>query len=198
MPPDLFWALVVFAAVTCVTPGPNNMMLMASGVNFGMRRTVPHALGVVCGFALMMALVGLGLSGLFARVPALLVALKWVGAAYLVVLAVKLARAAPIKEGAVSGRPLSFVQAAAFQWVNPKAWVMALTAAATYTQPDRFTLSVLIVAGVFGAVNLPSACIWITFGSAMRRALTDPRRLRAFNYTMAALLVVSLYPALRE
>ena len=190
--------LALFAFVTSVTPGPNNMMLLTSGVNFGFRRTVPHALGVALGFTLMVAIVGLGLAGLFARFPILLVGMKWFGAAYMVFLAVKLARAAPLKEGKNGGRPLTFLQAAAFQWVNPKAWIMAVTAVATYTLPDNYVISVLIVAAVFGAVNLPSVSSWVLFGSALRRALNDPRNLRLFNWTMAALLIASLYPALRE
>ena len=198
MPAALFWALVAFAFVTSVTPGPNNMMLMASGVNFGLRRTVPHALGVALGFTLMVALVGLGLAGIFARVPSLLVWMKWVGAAYMVVLAWKLAHAEPMREGAAVGRPMTFLQAAAFQWVNPKAWVMALTAAATYTLPERYAATVLIVALVFGAINLPSVWCWVMFGSTVRRALGSPRTLRIFNWTMAALLVASIVPALRE
>ena len=198
MPASILWALAVFAFVTSVTPGPNNMMLLTSGVNFGFRRTVPHALGVALGFTLMVAVVGLGLAGIFARFPVLLVGLKWVGAAYMVFLAFKLARAAPLKEGAAGGRPMTFLQAAAFQWVNPKAWVMALTAVATYTLPESYVLSVFIVALVFGAINLPSVSSWVLFGTALRRALGNPKTLRLFNWTMAALLIASLYPALRE
>lgn len=198
MPASIFWALAIFAFVTSITPGPNNMMLLTSGVNFGFRRTVPHALGVALGFTLMVAVVGIGLAGIFARFPILLIGMKWLGAAYMVFLAVKLARAAPLKEGAAGGRPLTFLQAAAFQWINPKAWVMALTAVATYTLPDSYVLSVLIVALVFGVVNLPSVSSWVLFGTALRRALSDPRIMRLFNWTMAALLIASLYPALRD
>ncbi|HEX4768101.1 MAG TPA: LysE family translocator [Lichenihabitans sp.] len=198
MPATLFWALAVFAFVTSVTPGPNNMMLLTSGVNFGFRRTIPHALGVALGFTLMVAIVGLGLAGIFARFPVLLVAMKWVGAAYMVYLAVKLARAAPIRDGAAAGRPMTFLQAAAFQWINPKAWIMALTAVATYTLPERYTFTVAIVALVFGAINLPSVSSWVLFGSALRRALADPRVLRIFNWTMAVLLIASIVPALWE
>jgi threonine/homoserine/homoserine lactone efflux protein len=198
MPASLFWALAVFCFVTSVTPGPNNMMLLASGVNFGFRRTLPHALGVALGFTLMVAVVGLGLAGIFTRLPILLVAMKWIGAAYMVWLAVKLARAAPLKDSNAPGRPMTFLQAAAFQWINPKAWVMALTAVATYTLPDNYVATVLMVALVFGAVNLPSVSSWVLFGTALRRALRNPRILRLFNWSMAALLVASLYPALRE
>ena len=198
MPASIFWGLTVFAFVTSVTPGPNNMMLLSSGVNFGFRRTLPHALGVAIGFTLMVGLIGLGLAGIFARYPALLVAMKWFGAAYMVFLAFKLARAAPLKEGAPGGRPMTFLQAAAFQWINPKAWVMGVTAVATYTLPERYEFSVLVVALVFGAVNLPSVSSWVLFGTALRRALSNPGVLRLFNWTMAVLLIASLYPALRD
>ncbi len=198
MPASLLWALVGFAIATSVTPGPNNMMLLTSGVNFGFRRTVPHALGVALGFTLMIALVGLGFAGVFKVAPVLLTLLKWVGVAYMLVLAVKLTRAAPLKSGAAAGRPMTFLQAAAFQWVNPKAWILALTAVATYTVPDAYVISVLVVAAVFGGVGLPSASSWVLFGTALRRTLADRVALRVFNWSMAALLVASLYPTLRE
>ena len=198
MPAALLWGLAVFCFVSSITPGPNNLMLMASGVNFGVRRTVPHALGVGLGFVVMVALVGLGLAGIFVRYPALLVAMKGVGAAYMVWLAVKLARAAPLGAGAVSGRPMTFLQAAAFQWVNPKAWIMALTAVATYTDPADYTRTVLVVALVFGIVNLPCISTWALFGTVLRGALQRPAVLRAFNWTMGALLIASLYPVFTE
>lgn len=198
MPADLFWALALFAFASSITPGPNNMMLLSSGLNFGFRRTIPHALGVALGFTLMIALVGLGLAGIFARFPVLLLGMKWVGAAYMVFLAAKLARAAPVKQGSAPGQPMTFLQAAAFQWVNPKAWIMALTAIATYTLPQSYVASVALVALVFGAVNLPSVSSWVVFGTAMRQVLSDPAKRRIFNWSMAALLIASLYPALRE
>ncbi len=194
----LLWGLAIFCFVSSITPGPNNLMLLTSGVNFGVRRTMPHMLGVGLGFTLMVALVGLGLAGIFTRVPALLTAMKWLGAAYMVYLAVKLARAAPVEAGAATGRPMTFLQAAAFQWVNPKAWVMALTAVATYTTPDDYVRTVGLVALVFGAVNLPCISSWVLFGTALRHVLQRPLVLRAFNLVMAALLIASLYPALTE
>ena len=194
----LLWGLAVFCFVSSITPGPNNLMLLTSGVNFGVRRTVPHMLGVGLGFTLMVAVVGLGLAGIFARFPALLVAMKWLGAAYMVYLAVKLARAAPLEAGAAAGRPLTFLQAAAFQWVNPKAWVMALTAMATYTMPDDYIRTVWLVALVFGVVNLPCVSSWVLFGTVLRQVLQRPLVVRAFNLVMAALLIASLYPALTE
>ena len=185
-------ALSAFALVSSITPGPNNMMLMASGANFGLRRTVPHALGVGVGFTLMIVLVGVGLMGLFDLFPVLNTVLKVVSVAYLLWLAWKIANAAAPGEGEnPRGKPMTFVQAMLFQWVNPKAWTMALSAIALYA-PDRNFVAVLLVAIVFGIVNLPSTSIWAVMGTALRGWLSSPARLKAFNWTMAALLVGSL------
>ncbi|WP_249340063.1 LysE family translocator [Sphingopyxis sp. L1A2A] len=185
-------ALSAFALVSSITPGPNNMMLMASGANFGLRRTVPHALGVGIGFTLMIILVGLGLMGLFDLFPILNSVLKVVSVAYLLWLAWKIANAAaPDTETGARGKPMTFVQAMLFQWVNPKAWSMALTAIALYA-PDRNLGAVLLVAVVFGLINLPSTSLWAVMGQILRGWLSSPARLRAFNWTMAALLVGSL------
>ena len=191
-------ALTLFTLVSSITPGPNNIMVMTSGLNFGFGRTVPHILGIAIGFAAMIVLVGLGLAAVFVRVPTAMVVLKVVGAAYLVLLAVKIARSGPLTTGATRGVPLTFGEAAAFQWVNPKAWILAITACATYGDPDRAMASVLLVAAVFGIVGLPCSSFWASFGSGLRRALSDPAKLRLFNYTMAALLVASLYPLVTE
>lgn len=185
-------ALSAFALVTSITPGPNNMMLMASGANFGLRRTVPHALGVGIGFTLMIVLVGVGLMELFDLFPVLNLILKVVSVVYLLWLAWKIANAgAPDTEGGARGKPMSFVQAMLFQWVNPKAWSMALTAIALYA-PDRNLAAVALVAAVFGVINLPSTSLWAVMGQALRGWLSSPARLRVFNWTMAALLVGSL------
>ncbi len=185
-------ALSAFALVSSITPGPNNMMLMASGANFGLRRTVPHALGVGIGFTLMIVLVGVGLMGLFDLFPILNTVLKVVSVAYLLWLAWKIANAAaPTTDGDARGKPMTLVQAMLFQWVNPKAWTMALSAIALYA-PDRNIAAVLLVAVVFGIINLPSTSIWAVMGQVLRGWLSSPARLRAFNWTMAALLVGSL------
>jgi threonine/homoserine/homoserine lactone efflux protein len=185
-------ALSAFALVSSITPGPNNMMLMASGANFGLRRTVPHALGVGIGFTLMIILVGLGLMGLFDLFPILNSILKVVSVAYLLWLAWKIANAAaPDTETGARSKPMTFVQAMLFQWVNPKAWSMALTAIALYA-PDRNLGAVLLVAAIFGLINLPSTSLWAVMGQVLRGWLSSPARLRAFNWTMAALLVGSL------
>ncbi|MGE4328383.1 MAG: LysE family translocator [Pseudodonghicola sp.] len=193
---DLFLALALFALVSSITPGPNNLMLMASGANFGFRRTLPHMLGIGLGFTFMVLMVGAGLAQVFDAVPYSYAGLKIVSVAYLLWLAWKIAHAAPIQTGESNGRPFSFLQAAAFQWVNPKAWAMALTAISAYT-PDHSIGATLLVALVFGAINLPSISTWTVLGQQMARLLTNPRRLTAFNWTMAAMLVASLYPVLR-
>lgn len=190
---DLLLALALFAFVSSITPGPNNLMLMASGANYGFRRTVPHMLGIGLGFSFMVLMVGAGLIGLFEAVPATYTALKVGAVIYLLYLAWKIANAAPAQPGAAEGRPFSFLQAAAFQWINPKAWAMALTAISAYT-PDRSMAAIVLVALVFGAINLPSVSTWTVLGQQMARLLREPRHLRAFNWTMAALLVASLYP----
>ncbi|MFV3306724.1 LysE family translocator [Pseudomonas sp. NY15181] len=197
MPIELLGAFVLFAFVTSITPGPNNMMLLASGVNFGVRRTLPHMLGISIGFLLLVVAVGTGLHQLFERFPASYQALRYAGGAYLLYLAWKIARSgAPQATGEHNARPMSFLQAAAFQWVNPKAWVMAVGAIATYLPPDAFISNVILLATLFAVVNLPSVGVWTILGSLLRRWLENPMRLRLFNLGMAALLVASLYPLL--
>eukprot|EP00873_Tetraselmis_striata_P032774 jgi/Tetstr1/453038/TSEL_040074.t1 len=188
-------ALLSFAFVTTVTPGPNNLMLMASGANFGFRRTMPHMLGIVGGVSVMTLLVGGGLMALFDAVPALNVVLKVLSVGYLLWLALKIATAAPLKDRAADGRPMTFVQAAAFQWVNPKAWAMCLSAITLYA-PDRSLLSVAVVAGAFAFVCFPAISVWAWLGTMVRQWLSNATRLRIFNITMAALLIASLYPVL--
>lgn len=190
---ELIIALIGFAAVSSLTPGPNNLMLMASGANFGFRRTLPHMLGVGIGFTVMIVLVGAGLMAAFDRFPMLHTVLKVVAVLYLGWLAWKIAHAAAPAPQGEEAKPMTFLQAAAFQWANPKAWSMALTAIAAYA-PDRTLPAVILVALVFGAVNLPSVSVWTVLGGRVRFWLTDTRRLTIFNWTMAALLVASLIP----
>ncbi|MBO9445470.1 LysE family translocator [Ruegeria sp. R14_0] len=192
---DILLALIAFAFVSSITPGPNNLMLMASGANFGFRRSIPHMLGIGLGFTVMVLLVGAGLVQLFDTYPVSYTALKVASVAYLLFLAWKIARAAPAEGHSETGTPMTFLQAAAFQWVNPKAWAMALTATTAYT-PDQTLQAIVVVALVFGSVNLPSVSTWTVLGQQMARFLTNPRRLVVFNWAMAALLVASLYPVL--
>lgn len=189
-------ALVGFAFVATVTPGPNNLMLMASGANYGFRRTLPHMLGIVGGVTAMALLVGAGLMALFEAMPVLGTVLQVVSVIYLLWLAARIAMAAPVQQGEIDGRPMSFLQALAFQWVNPKAWAMCLTAVTLYA-PDRSLVSVGIVAGAFALVSFPAISVWAWLGTVLRQWLSNATRLRVFNVSMAALLVASLYPVLR-
>ena len=195
---DVFLALLLFCVVASVTPGPNNMMLLASGVNFGVRRTLPHLAGVVLGFAAMVALVGFGLDAIFRVAPWLSPAMRYAGAAYLLWLAWRIAKSGAVKEGVAAGRPLGFIGAAAFQWINPKGWVMAVSALTTYAVSPDYATAVFVVALTCLIVGVPCTGVWVLFGAAMRRFLADPRRARPFNWTMGALLVASIAPVLWE
>ncbi len=193
---DVLPALALFAFASSITPGPNNLMLMASGANFGFRRTVPHMLGISIGFMVMMILTGLGLVEIFDRYPFSYTLLKVGSVFYLTYLAWKIATAAPVAQGDETGKPMTFFQAAVFQWVNPKAWAMALTAITVYVG-DHGVWMLLIAAGFFALVNLPSVTVWTVLGQEMARFLGNARRLRTFNWTMAILLIASLYPLLQ-
>ncbi|MCA0046608.1 LysE family translocator [Mesorhizobium sp. B283B1A] len=195
---DAFLALLVYAFVTSITPGPNNLMLLASGVNFGLVRSVPHMLGISIGFLVLLLAVGLGLGAVLTAFPALHTALKIAGAAYLLYLAWKIAMSRSFAgKGEASGRPMRFIDAAAFQWVNPKAWVMAITAMAVYSNPEHPFLSVALISVAFTIVNLPSVSVWAGFGTALRGFLSDPVRLKWFNIAMGVLLAATLWPMLR-
>lgn len=196
MSTEILPALIAFGFVSSITPGPNNLMLLASGVNFGFRRTIPHMLGIGIGFTVMVLLVGMGLMQIFDAFPVSYQVLRVVSIAYLTFLAYKIATAAPPNHD--DGRrhtPLTFLQAAAFQWVNPKAWTMALTAISVYS-PTRTAEAVLGVALVLGVVNLPSISAWTLIGLQVRTLLANPLRLRLFNTSMAILLMGSLYPVI--
>lgn len=206
MSPELFSSLCVFAVVTSVTPGPNNALLFASGVNHGVRRTMPHLLGVVLGFAFMQLALALGVGFVFDALPGLYPTLRALGAAYLLYLAWRIATAAPpdeIAEGepaaarprtSRAARPMTFLEASAFQWVNPKAVMMCVTAASAYGLPDRPVAGALLVTAVFLFAGMPCVALWVLLGRGMRGFLQDRRRLRAFNVGMALLLVASMAP----
>lgn len=196
---DLLLGFALFALVTSITPGPNNTMLLASGVNFGFNRTIPHMLGITCGFFSLVLAVGLGLGAVFQTYPLLYTVLRYVGAAYLVYLAWKIAHSGPVSDGgAGENKPISYWGAAAFQWVNPKAWIMAIGAISTYTPLQGYFFNVVVIAAVFALINLPSVSLWVVCGSLLRNLLQDRRWLRVFNWGMALLLVASLYPLLLE
>jgi threonine/homoserine/homoserine lactone efflux protein len=198
MSSDVLLALLAYAFVTSITPGPNNLMLLTSGVNFGFTRTIPHMLGVGIGFMVMLLAVGLGIGAVLAAFPVLHTGLKVAGAVYLVYLSWKIAMTRSFDGGTESrSRPMTFLEAAAFQWVNPKAWVMAVTAMAVYSNPATPLLSVVLIGLIFGLVNLPSVSTWAGFGTALRGFLSDPLRLKWFNIAMGLLLAATLWPMLR-
>lgn len=193
---ELLPALVLFCAVAIGTPGPNNMMLLASGANYGMRRSIPHMLGIMFGHAAMVVILGLGLASVLVARPELLTPLKYGCLAYLFWLAWKIANAAPPDQTEATGRPMTFIEAALFQWVNPKAWAIALSAVTAYSLGSG-VLPVLVTACVFLIVSVPSVSLWTGLGTAIRGWLSGRGRLRAFNWTMAALLILSTFPILR-
>lgn len=192
---EIFFALLSYSFATSITPGPNNIMLLASGSNFGFARSVPHALGISAGFFVLLLAIGAGVGALIIAFPALHLALKIAGGAYLLFLAWRIGMSRSIgSDSGSTGRPMSFMEAVAFQWVNPKAWIMGIGAMTVYTDPKHPLLSVVLVASIFALVNLPSVSIWAAFGSALRQHLSDPERLRWFNVTMGFLLALSLLP----
>ncbi|WP_194436387.1 LysE family translocator [Vibrio fluminensis] len=186
-------ALALFAFVSTFTPGPNNLMLMTSGANVGFNRTLPHMLGITIGFPVMVILVGFGLVEVFARYPVIHQVLKVMSLSYLFYLAYKIARSQPPQTGNETYTPLSFLQAASFQWVNPKGWSMALTAVTVYN-PDNSLLGLGLIAFIYALANLPSGTFWIVAGKQLQYFLTNAKRIRLFNYSMAALLVISTLP----
>jgi threonine/homoserine/homoserine lactone efflux protein len=189
--------LIGFAFASSISPGPNNLMLLASGANFGFARSLPHMLGISIGHMIMVALVGVGLIGLFDAWPVSYTILKWASVAYLLWLAFRIATADPNPpEGRPKPQPMTFIGAALFQWVNPKAWYMALNAINLYLIDQQF-LAVVLLAATFALVNFPSIMVWVLFGEQMKRFLTSPARMQAFNILMALLLVATLWPVVR-
>ncbi|MCG8270832.1 LysE family translocator [Aquamicrobium sp. NLF2-7] len=195
---EVLFALAAYAFVSSITPGPNNFMLLSSGVNFGFVRSIPHMLGIGIGFVVLLLAVGFGLGAVLTTFPALHTGLKIAGGAYLLYLAWKIAMSRSVETGGDgSAQPMTFLQAAAFQWVNPKAWVMAVTAMAVFSNPENPFLSVILIAVVFGIINLPCVSSWAGFGMALRGFLSDPVRLKWFNIGMGVLLAATLWPMLR-
>ncbi|HRF07742.1 MAG TPA: LysE family translocator [Xanthobacteraceae bacterium] len=193
--PEQLLAFTLFSFAGAVTPGPNNTISTLSGATFGFRRTLPQMLGVSVGYPLMLAALGLGLGKLFELAPWLHGAMRYVGAAFLLYLAWKLIRAnAP--ESADNARPVGFFEAFFFQWLNPKAWSIALGALAAFTTPGLSTNAFLLEVGIFTlvsvAVTLPSLVLWCLFGVAIAALLNDEKKRRIFNYSLAAILVLSM------
>ena len=200
MPTDMLLALISYAFVMSITPGPNNVLLLASGVNYGFRRTIPHMFGISCGVIVMLLIVGLGVGQLLTANATVYLALRVVSVVYLLWLAWKIANSGPVAAPGESNasQPMTFFQGAMFQWINPKAWAMALTATTAFTVPSNYQHSLVTMALVFGLVNLPSVGTWAGFGVVLRGFLQNAKVLRVFNVSMALALIVSLVPALAE
>tara|TARA_B110000977_G_scaffold37465_1_gene50358 strand:+ start:895 stop:1509 length:615 start_codon:yes stop_codon:yes gene_type:complete len=194
---EFYLAILLFTATASITPGPNNIMIMASGVNFGVRPSLPHVLGICLGFPVMVISLGIGLGALFDSVPILHEIIKIFGVAYLFYLAWLVASSSSFEETSSPSRPLRFDQAVLFQWVNPKAWVMATGAISTYTTTAGDTLTqVLFIAFAFFITAAPSVMIWLIFGAGLKRYLDNALHNRMFNIVMALLLVVSMSPVI--
>jgi threonine/homoserine/homoserine lactone efflux protein len=190
--------LVIFAAVMTLTPGPNVVLVTASGANFGFRRTIPQMLGITTAFGLMVMAAGLGMAGLFRAEPRFHFALKYAGAAYLLYLAWRIARSHAAGTAAASAKPIGFVEAALFTCVNPKAWVAILGALAAFTTVGGpVFLETAMIAAILAGFCLLSCVVWAAFGTAIGHHLAQPRARAAFNWSMAALLVASLVPVFR-
>ena len=192
---EMITGLVIFCFVSSITPGPNNLMLLSSGINFGLKRSLGHVFGVALGFTAMVILVGIGVSKLFELFPVSYLILKYVSVAYLCYLAYKIATSAELSNSEKKSKPITFMQAVLFQWINPKAWTMALSANAIYA-PDQSLNAVLLVAMVFLICNLPSITVWLVAGKGLKTFLSEPKKLRVFNWLMASLLIISFIPSL--
>jgi threonine/homoserine/homoserine lactone efflux protein len=199
MSQQLLFAFIVFAIVMFITPGPNNIMVLSSGLTYGFRRTMPHIAGITIGFAFMVAAVGLGFGTVFLAYPVLQTVLKYAGAAYLIYLAIMIALSGPPKPGEERERgPMTFWGAAMFQWVNVKGWVMVIGTITAYAAIARFPLNVAIQTALCLPLGVVSTALWTLFGSALRPVLKSERVVRAFNVIMALLLLASLYPVLTD
>ncbi|MEA2908831.1 MAG: hypothetical protein QOJ15_912 [Bradyrhizobium sp.] len=199
MSQPLLIAFVLFAAVMFFTPGPNNVMLLSSGLTHGFRRTLPHIAGITFGMAFMIAAVGLGLGTIFITYPLLQTVLKYAGAAYLIYLAavIALSGTAPSAQDNARG-PMTFWGAAVFQWVNVKGWVMVIGTITAYAAVAGFPWNIVIQTVISLVIGAVATVAWALFGSALRPVLRSPRAVRAFNIVMAILLLASLYPVFMD
>ncbi|MCW5750116.1 MAG: LysE family translocator [Alphaproteobacteria bacterium] len=195
---EMLAALTGFAFVMSISPGPGNFLLLASGANFGFRRSLPLLLGISSGFLTILFCVGLGLGALLQRHPELHFFLRLGCGLYVLWLALRIARSRSAGAAADPGaaRPITFLEAALLQIVNPKAWAVSLIVTVSYTRPEQFMASLLLLIAVFAMVNLPSLGVWVVSGSALRGMLAKGRRIAVFNVAMALLLVASMAPAL--
>jgi len=196
---SLMIAFVLFATVMFFTPGPNNIMLLSSGLTYGFRPTIPHIAGITVGFAFMVGAVGLGLGTVFIAYPVLQTILKYAGVAYLIYLAAAIAMSGPVSADQDNRRgPMTFWGAAMFQWVNAKGWVMVIGTITAYAAISPYPWNILIQVGLSLLLGVLSCTAWALFGSALRPVLTSPRAVRAFNIVMAVLLLASLYPVFMD
>lgn len=192
-------AVMFFAVAMCVTPGPNNLMLMSSGVNFGMARTMRHLIGINIGFPVMLIAVGLGAGALFRDHPSLHTALQLAGALYLLYLAWRIATTPAVNLDQSPGQPLGFWNAALYQWINPKAWVTCIGAVLTYATPSNtFATQVMLIALIFFVCGSPCSLLWVLGGGYLRRFLAQPQALRSFNIAMGLVLAGSVLPVIVE
>ncbi|HWL21702.1 MAG TPA: LysE family translocator [Bradyrhizobium sp.] len=199
MSQQLLFAFVVFAAVMFFTPGPNNIMLLSSGLTYGFRPTLPHIAGITVGFAFMVGVVGLGLGTIFIAYPVLQTILKYAGVVYLIYLAAAIAMSGPPTPGQDNRRgPMTFWGAAMFQWINAKGWVMVIGTITAYAAIAAFPYNIAIQVALSLLLGAVSCTVWAIFGSALRPVLTSPRAVRAFNIVMAILLLASLYPVFMD
>lgn len=187
-------ALLTFALVSSITPGPNNTMLLISGVNFGFRRTLPHLVGVTIGFGILVMMAGLGLAEIFNQWPLLYTVLRYGCAAYLIYLAWQMLRSTQVQLKDSAKKPVSFVQAAMFQWANPKAWVMAIVGVTTYVPKSHYLINIAMLISILLVFVFLSGSAWALFGNWIQRFIHRPHYLRIFNVAMSALLIFSLYP----
>src|SRR5215475_3622608 len=199
MSESLLIAFLLFTLVMYFTPGPNNIMLLSSAVTYGFQRSLPHVAGIVIGFAFMVGAVGLGLGTVFIAYPILQTILKYLGAAYLIYLAVAIALSGPPKTAEDKrGGPMTFWGAAMFQWVNAKGWVMVIANITAYAAIARFPWNIGLQTAISLVVGTVSTLAWALFGSALRPMLTSERAVRTFNIIMALLLLASLYPVVMD
>jgi threonine/homoserine/homoserine lactone efflux protein len=199
MSQSLLYAFIIFALVMFFTPGPNNIMLLSSGLTYGFRRTIPHIAGITIGFAFMVGAVGLGLGTVFLAYPILQTILKYAGAVYLVYLAAVIAMSGPTTPDGESGRgPMTFWGAAMFQWINAKGWVIVIGTITAYAAIAQFPVNIAIQTLISLLVGTVSTVVWALFGTALRPVLTSERLVRAFNVVMALLLLASLYPVFMD
>ena len=192
------FSFIIYCFVTSVTPGPNNIMLASSGITFGFKRSIPHILGIGFGFGLMVILVGLGLGTLLSSSPILFTSMKILGIAYLLYLAYQIYKSDSINTQTSQNKPLSFLGAALFQWVNPKAWIMIMGAVTTYTSAQSTIELFLFIGFIYGFVSIPSVGVWAYIGESFQRFANNPKKIKWFNQTMAILLVISVISPMKE